>query len=91
MSNQEEQEEFLAACKESGDRAYGLLKAVLQRLENVETRVEARIFLDRLEARVNAELPNSDSLNEFHFRIHELSLTDFEGATRTITLLRTFF
>lgn len=78
---------FLAECKESGDKAYGAMKGVLERLMDVDTRLGARVFLERVETHVNAELPNADSLAEFHFRIHELSLTDFEGATRVVLIL----
>ncbi|CAM6128403.1 unnamed protein product [Calypogeia fissa] len=59
--------------------AYGAMKGLLQRLMSSETRVEARVFLNRVENYVNAELLNADTLAEFHFRIHELTLTDFQG------------
>jgi methionine S-methyltransferase len=74
---------FLAECKESGDKAYGAFKGLLQRLLDVETRLEARVFFERIETHVNAELPIADTLAEFHFRIHELSLTEFQGLQET--------
>ncbi|KAI5072948.1 hypothetical protein GOP47_0013054 [Adiantum capillus-veneris] len=69
---------FLEECRESGDKAYNALKGVLELLQNPSTRVEARIFLSTLQKITNHSSP-SESLAVYHFRIHHLSLTGYEG------------
>lgn len=82
--------EFLKECGQSSDRAYGAFKSVLERLQNASTRAQARRFLNSVQTFVD-NLPNgSDSLSSFHFRIHQLSLTDYEGFRKerqSLTLL----
>lgn len=72
-------ENFLDQCKESGDKAYNALKGVLELLQNPSTRTEARVFLSSLQKFVDSQSNVSDSLSVFHFRIHHLSLTGYEG------------
>ncbi|BBN19534.1 hypothetical protein MPTK1_8g11490 [Marchantia polymorpha subsp. ruderalis] len=75
----EDIQSFLAECKESGDKAYGALKSVLTKLDNVDSRAEARRFLDRVETYVITEEPDTDTISTYHFRIHELSLCGQNG------------
>jgi methionine S-methyltransferase len=83
--------EFLEQCKVSGDSAYNAVKVVLERLRNPETRVSARVLLAAVEKHVAQEEEKekekeressgvaADSMTKYHFRIHQLSLTDYEG------------
>jgi hypothetical protein len=85
--------EFLEQCKVSGDSAYNAVKVVLERLRNPETRVSARVLLAAVEKHVAQEEEKGkekekeresrggavDSMTKYHFRIHQLSLTDYEG------------
>lgn len=71
--------EFLAQCKVSGDSAYNVIKGVLERLHNEDTRVDARKLLAAVENRVQKEEPGVDTMAVYHFRLHQLSLTDYEG------------
>jgi hypothetical protein len=81
--------EFLEQCKVSGDSAYNAVKVVLERLHNPETRVSARVLLAAVEKHVAQEEEKEkerescgvavDSMTKYHFRIHQLSLTDYEG------------
>ncbi len=83
--------EFLEQCKVSGDSAYNAVKVVLERLRNPETRVSARVLLAAVEKHVAQEEEKEkekerescgvavDSMTKYHFRIHQLSLTDYEG------------
>lgn len=83
----EDIQSFLAECKESGDKAYGALKSVLTKLDNVDSRAEARRFLDRVETYVITEEPDTDTISTYHFRIHELSLCGQNGNPECFTLL----
>ena len=71
--------EFLEQCKVSGDNAYNAIKGVLERLHNPETRVSARQLLAAVEKYVEKQGPGLNSMSTYHFRIHQLSLTDYEG------------
>lgn len=80
---------FLEECKESGDKAYNALKGVLELLQNPSTRTEARVFLSSLQKSVS-QSNASDSLAVYHFHIHQLSLTGYEGFRKdrqSLTLL----
>nr|GMD42400.1 methionine S-methyltransferase [Ipomoea batatas] len=46
-------DEFLTQCELSGDAAYAALRSLLERLEDPNTRKEARIFLTLLQKRLN--------------------------------------
>ncbi|KAL2610424.1 hypothetical protein R1flu_028997 [Riccia fluitans] len=81
---------FLAECQQSGDKAYGALKKVLAKLQNVESRAEARRFLQEVESYVNSDQSGGDTIDAYHFRIHDLSLSGQNGNTeneRKIKLL----
>lgn len=72
-------DEFLVQCKKSGDAAYASLRSLLDRLDNPETRSQARIFLSHLQKR----FPTKDSCDQcfqtYHFRIEDVSLGQYEG------------
>lgn len=72
-------DEFLVQCKQSSDAAYASLRKLLERLENTETRSQARIFLSHLQKR----FPTKDSCDQcfqtYHFRIEDVSLGQYEG------------
>lgn len=74
-----EVEAFLEECKLSGDSAYNALKRVLEKLESSQTRVETRVFLTRLQNYVHSTHPQENCLSQFHFDIHDLSLSSNEG------------
>ncbi|KAG4979132.1 hypothetical protein JHK82_032380 [Glycine max] len=57
-------DEFLVQCKKSGDAAYASLRSLLERLDNPETRSQARIFLSHLQKR----FPTKDSCERHHGR-----------------------
>lgn len=79
LSDNMEVQSFLNECSKSSDKAYGALKGVLERLQNPSTRAEARVFLASVQKFVDSLADASDSLSVFHFRIHRLSLTGYEG------------
>ncbi|QCD76391.1 methionine S-methyltransferase [Vigna unguiculata] len=72
-------DEFLVQCKPSSDAAYASLRSLLERLDNPETRSQARIFLSHLQKR----FPTKDSCDQcfqtYHFRIEDVSLGQYEG------------
>ncbi|KAJ7559331.1 hypothetical protein O6H91_04G079600 [Diphasiastrum complanatum] len=75
-----EVKQFLEECRESGDKAYGAFKLVLERLcGNADSRTQARLLLSSVENYVNQQHSNLDCLATFHFKIHQISLTNFEG------------
>ncbi|KAK1434529.1 hypothetical protein QVD17_00276 [Tagetes erecta] len=65
----ESTDEFLKHCSHSGDSAYTALRSLLERLENPDTRTEARIFLAHLQKKLDA-----DSLDTYHFQIQDIYL-----------------
>ncbi|KAJ0243038.1 Methionine S-methyltransferase [Hirschfeldia incana] len=69
-------DEFLNRCQESGDAAYGALRSVLERLEDPNTRSEARIFLSDLYKRVGS---SDTCLQKYHFHIQDIVLDQYEG------------
>ena len=79
MTSDAEVKIFLDQCKDSGDNAYNAIKGVLERLHNPETRTDSRKLLAAVEKHVQNEEPAVDSMATYHFRIHQLSLTDYEG------------
>ncbi|TKY45740.1 Methionine S-methyltransferase [Spatholobus suberectus] len=72
-------DEFLAQCKQSGDAAYASFRSLLERLDNTETRSQARVFLSHLQKR----FPTKDSCDQcfqtYHFRIEDVFLGQYEG------------
>lgn len=78
-TSEAEVKEFLAECKVSGDNAYNAIKGVLERLQNEDTRVDARKLLAAVEKYVQKDEPGVDTLAVYHFRLHQLSLSDYEG------------
>ncbi|CAH8305968.1 unnamed protein product [Eruca vesicaria subsp. sativa] len=69
-------DDFLKRCQESGDAAYGALRSVLERLEDPETRSEARIFLADLYKRVGS---SETCLQTYHFHIQDIVLDQYQG------------
>jgi methionine S-methyltransferase len=72
-------DEFLQKCSQSGDAAYAALRSLLEGLEDLETRSQARIFLSLLQKR----FPTKDSCDQcfqtYHFRIEDILLDQYEG------------
>ncbi|GLU06061.1 hypothetical protein SLE2022_231240 [Rubroshorea leprosula] len=69
-------EEFLKQCQQSGDSAYAAFRSVLERLENPNTRVQARLFLSDLHRRIGS---SQDCLQRYHFQIQDIHLDQYEG------------
>lgn len=67
-------EEFLKQCRQSGDSAYSAFRSLLERLEDPTTRVEARIFLSKLQKRFDSEEAIEQCLDTYHFRIQDIYL-----------------
>ncbi|GLJ16280.1 hypothetical protein SUGI_0274140 [Cryptomeria japonica] len=77
-TGESEVEAFLAECRRSGDGAYNAIKGILERLDNVESRKEARVFLASVQRHI-AATDSHNRLSIFHFNIHDLSLSSYEG------------
>lgn len=82
-------DEFLVQCKKSGDAAYASLRSLLERLDNPETRSQARIFLSHLQKR----FPTKDSCeriafthyclaNALHCRTSREKQIDYDGHSK---------
>ncbi|XP_026445577.1 methionine S-methyltransferase-like [Papaver somniferum] len=69
-------EEFLQQCKLSGDSAYNAFKSLLENLENPSTRIEARVFLTKLQNHFDSKQSLDQCFDSFHFRIHDIPLED---------------
>lgn len=82
-----EVKEFLAQCKVSGDNAYNVMKGVLDRLHNEDTRADARKLLAAVEKYVQKEETDVDTMAVYHFRLHQLSLSDYEGMINCLQYL----
>ncbi|XP_068652667.1 methionine S-methyltransferase [Aristolochia californica] len=72
-------DEFLKQCEQSGDSAYNAFKAILEKLEDPNTRVPARVFLAKLQKRFESPEWHHRCFDAYHFRIHDILLTDFDG------------
>lgn len=70
---------FLEECSRSGDAAYAALKSLLERLENSDARTEARVFLADVQRRFHSKEDADRCFQDYHFRIHDVVLNDFEG------------
>ncbi|PSS00318.1 Methionine S-methyltransferase [Actinidia chinensis var. chinensis] len=75
-------DEFLKQCERSGDCAYNALRSLLERLEDPNTRVEARIFLSDLQKRFGTKEESDRCLQTFHFQIQDIFLEHYEGYQR---------
>ena len=83
MEDQREVQTFLKDCSLSSDKAYQSLKSVLENLQNLTSRAQARVFLSSVQKYIDSHPDYSvKSLSLFHFRIHNLSLTGYEGTIR---------
>ncbi|CAM8941473.1 unnamed protein product [Rhodiola kirilowii] len=71
-------EEFLLKCERSGDDAYAEIRSLLDRLDNPSSRSQARVFLSDLQKRLSSS-NEDDSLQRYHFRIHDIYLQQYEG------------
>ncbi|XP_058089956.1 methionine S-methyltransferase [Magnolia sinica] len=82
-------EDFLKECEKSGDSAYNALKSVLEKLEDPNSRADARIFLSSLQNRFLSKEDSDRCFHTFHFRIHDVLLADFQGyqERKKLTLL----
>ena len=65
-------DEFLEQCKQSGDSAYTALRSLLERLEDPNTRTEARIFFAGLQKRFQSKESIDECLDNYHFRIQDI-------------------
>ncbi|KAM0046734.1 putative methionine S-methyltransferase [Helianthus debilis subsp. tardiflorus] len=73
-------DEFLNKCSESGDSAYSALRSLLERLENPETRIAARVFFARLQKKLHDDGASSQHcLQTYHFQIQDIYLQPDEG------------
>lgn len=74
-------EEFLKKCEESGDAAYSALRSVLEKLEDLSTRVDARVFLANLQKHLDSNGGASDDncFSTYHFSIHDIQLEHSQG------------
>nr|XP_023877144.1 methionine S-methyltransferase [Quercus suber]POE80241.1 methionine s-methyltransferase [Quercus suber] len=73
-------DEFLKECSQSGDAAYGAFRSVLERLEDPNTRVQARIFLSDLRKRFPSNDDSLQCFHTYHFRIEDIYLDQFQGS-----------
>jgi methionine S-methyltransferase len=90
-TSEAEVKDFLEQCKVSGDNAYNVIKGVLERLHNEDTRADARKLLAAVQKYVEKEEPGVESMAVYHFRLHQLSLTDYEGMVCCPYSVRFFF
>lgn len=72
-------EGFLEECERSGDAAYAAFKSLLERLDDPATRSDARVFLAELQSRFGTKESGDHCFRVYHFRIHDVFLTDYEG------------
>lgn len=72
-------DEFLTQCELSGDAAYAALRSLLERLEDPNTRKEARIFLTLLQKRFDSKEASDQCLKSYHFQIQDVFLEQHEG------------
>ncbi|KAI3993214.1 hypothetical protein MKX01_009957 [Papaver californicum] len=73
-------DEFLKECEPSGDAAYGAFKNLLSKLDDPDSRVEARIFMANLQKKFESSKESSDlCFDKYHFRLHEIPLSDYQG------------
>lgn len=72
-------EDFLNQCKQSGDAAYSALRSLLERLEDPNTRKEARIFLTDLQKRFSKNETSEKYLQTYHVHIQDIYIEPFEG------------
>ncbi|KAI4296135.1 hypothetical protein L6164_036118 [Bauhinia variegata] len=72
-------EEFLKQCQLSGDAAYGALRSVLERLENPDTRSQARIFLSEIQKRFDTKEARDQCFSTYHFQIEDILLDQYQG------------
>ena len=76
---QAKMDEFLQQCKQSGDAAYAAFRSVLERLDDPNTRSQARIFLSDLQKRFPTKDDCDQCFRTYHFRIEDVLLDQIEG------------
>ncbi|KAF6139621.1 hypothetical protein GIB67_033625 [Kingdonia uniflora] len=86
-----DEEAFLNECKQSGDLAYSAFKSVLEKLEDPSTRVDARIFLSNLQKRFQTKQSLDQCFDHFHFRIHDVLLSDQKRQKLTMIEIPSIF
>lgn len=79
-------EEFLKRCEKSGDSAYNALKSLLEKLDDPTTRADARVFLSDLQKRFDSKDSSDLCFDNYHFRIHDVLLSDYEGLNLSFSL-----
>ncbi|CAA2991611.1 Methionine S-methyltransferase [Olea europaea subsp. europaea] len=62
-----------------GDAAYSALRSLLERLENPNTRKDARIFLAELHKRFDSKEASEKCLETYHFQIEDIYVEQYEG------------
>jgi len=72
-------DDFLKQCEQSGDSAYSAFRSLLERLEDPNTRTEARIFLSDLQKRFHSTEASDQCLQTFHFLIQDIYIEQYEG------------
>ncbi|KVH88645.1 methionine S-methyltransferase [Cynara cardunculus var. scolymus] len=72
-------DEFLKQCSQSGDSAYSAFRSLLERLENPETRTEARVFFAHLQKKLDSDGASQYCLDTYHFQIQDIYLERNEG------------
>lgn len=85
--SESEVDEFLKRCEQSGDSAYAALRSLLERLDDPITRSEARIFLTSLQRRFPTKEASQKCFDDYHFRIEDIVLDQYEGQSLLIALL----
>ncbi|KAL2342285.1 hypothetical protein Fmac_010225 [Flemingia macrophylla] len=72
-------DEFLVQCKQSSDAAYASLRSLLERLDNPQTRSQARIFLSHLQKRFPTKESCDECFQTYHFRIEDVFLGQYDA------------
>ncbi|KAK4788771.1 hypothetical protein SAY86_020090 [Trapa natans] len=72
-------DDFLKQCEQSGDAAYGAFRSLLERLDDPNTRAQARVFLSDLHRKFGNEEASQQCLQKFNFRIEDIVLDQCEG------------
>ncbi|XP_051185895.1 methionine S-methyltransferase isoform X2 [Lolium perenne] len=75
---------FLASCAESGDAAYRAAKTILERLQDPDSRAEARRLLGAVRLRFADPAAGQECISTFHFRIHDIIFNpNLQGSQQT--------
>lgn len=83
-------DDFLNQCKQSGDSAYSAFRSLLERLEDPNTRPEARIFLSDLQKLFATKEASDECLQTFHFLIQDIYIEQYEGLSLSFQFFISF-